>query len=1297
MVASPGGMEFRILGPIEARKDGLAVSPGGPKLRALLALLLVNANELVSHARLIDGLWGESPPESAAKALQVYVSQLRRELGRERIRTRPGGYELVVDPDALDLLRFERLVAEARVSEPAAASQKLGEALALWRGAALADVAEAAFAAVEIGRLEELRLTATEELADAELALGHDAELVSELERLVAQNPVRERLRGQLMLALYRSGRQADALECYQDARSTLVDELGIEPSNRLRELHQAILRQDPELDAQVAEPEREPPPPETTKSLALRDSAVREVRKTITAVCVALSTSSGAGDSLDPEALRHVMNRAVREIATAVEHHGGTVETVTGDAVFTVFGLPLLHEDDAVRAVRSAVEFRERLASLAAEIATERDVELGFGVGIGTGEVVTGGDAAVQLRATGIPLAVSSRLAQLADPGAILVDEATLRLVRAAALVEPVAVGSTPAFSVLGLEEGTTGHTSRFVSPMVGRERERRRLQDAFEQAAGDRSCQLFTVLGPAGVGKSRLVREFLSGLRVETLVARGRCLPYGEGITFWPLLEAIKEAVGLDDADSPQGAREKLVAALADEADAELVAERVAEMIGLADVRGAAEDGNASVLALVEALARVRPLVLVFDDIHWGEPTFLDLVEQIADRVRDAPILLLCLARPDLLDARPTWGGGKLNATSALLEPLSVQECGLLIANLVGRSELPEDVGTRIAEAAEGNPLFVEEMLSMLIDDGVLVQRNGGWTATGDLPALRVPPTIQALLAARLDRLDPDDRAVLELGAIQGKQFYDGALAELVAAETGRSIADSLASLGRKELIRPDRPGLGGRTHRFRHLLIRDAAYDAIPKQARAVLHEQFADWLERNARERVTEYEEIVGYHLEQSYRYRTELGPIDDDARTVARAAAERLGAAGRRAFSRGDAPAALSLVSRAASLLPPEDPLRVDLVPSARVVQGMEDLSWADSMLTEAIEAAEESGDAGLAAQALVQRGLLRLFTAANPTSNELMQVAERAIPVFEEQGDDVGLSRAWRLVGQAHYLNRNGGGCAEATERALRHAQQAGDRFEEVENVEWLGVALVLGPTPAADGERACRAQLRNVAGHPAGEANLLGTLAYLVAIQGRSGEAGDLLGRAEQIAASPDAWTSLVAAHFAWGALSGSEPNIAEQTLRPDYERLKRIGEKTHFSSFASGLARVLYAQGRYQEAAELAKETSLALRPNDVHSHIVWKGTSATILARRGELADAERLAREAVAFAQTSDFLTSHAGALVDLAEVLELDGRGAEAAETLRSAIRLHEQKGHVVAASQARLRLETLVV
>ena len=888
-----------------------------------------------------------------------------------------------------------------------------------------------------------------------------------------------------------------------------------------------------------------------------------------------------------------------------------------------------------------------------------------------------------------------SSRLAQLADAGAILIDAATLRLARAEALVEPVTVGSTSAFRVVRLEDRAADHASRFLSPMVGRGRERRRLQDAFERAAGDRTCQLFTVLGPAGVGKSRLVGEFLSGLGAEALVARGRCLPYGEGITFWPLLEAVKEAVGLDDADSPQDAREKLVGAIGEEAEAELLAERVAETIGLADVRATAEDRRASVLSLFEALARTCPLVLVFDDIHWGEPTFLDLVEHIAEWTREAPILLVCVARPDLLDARPGWGGGKLNATSALLEPLSGQECALLIANLVGRAELPEDVEARIVEAAEGNPLFVEEMLSMLIDDGVLVRRNGGWAATGDLPAFRVPPTIQALLAARLDRLDPGDRAVLELAAIQGKQFYDGALAELVSEQPGYSVTESLASLVHKELIRPDRRGLGGRTHRFRHLLIRDAAYDSIPKEARAAAHERFANWLEQSTGDRTTEYEEIVGYHFEQAYRYRAELGPIDDAARALARAGAERLGAAGRRAFSRSDAPAALNLISRAVSLLPAHDALRVDLVPSVRHVQGMEDLSWADEVLTEAVEAADESGDRSLASHALVQRGLLRLFMAANPVPQEFMDVADQAIPVFEERGDDIGLSRAWRLVGQAHYLDRRGASCAEATERAFRHAQRADDRFEEGEAVEWLGISLVLGSTPASDAEQKCRELLREVDGHSASEVNLLGTLAYVVAIQGRSDEFKELMARAEQTAAKLDAWTPLVPGHFAWATLSRNEPDLAELALRPDYERLKRIGEKSHFSSITSILAQALYAQGRYDEAAQLQDETAGALRPNDVHSQIVWKGTSAKLHARRGELVEAERLAREAVAFAETSDFLTSHAGALMDLAEVLELVGRRDEAAEHVRAAVQLYERKGSALAARQALAALEEL--
>jgi tetratricopeptide (TPR) repeat protein len=956
------------------------------------------------------------------------------------------------------------------------------------------------------------------------------------------------------------------------------------------------------------------------------------------------------------------------------------------------------LHEDDAVRALRAAAELRERLARVAADL-QERGIRLAFGIGVSTGAVVTGGEAHGQLRATGQPLTVSLQLARAAEPGEILVDGDTGRLARDAVVVEPTTDPSLRAFRLVRVVDGGLGTVSRFVSPMVGRERERRGLHGAFEQAVADRSCQLFTILGLAGVGKSRLVQEFLDDLDGRALVAAGRCLPYGEGITFWPLLEAVKEAVGLEDADSPDDARAKLSRAIGEEQGAELVAPRVAGMIGLAEVGGGAEEGAGAVRALFESLARAQPLVVVFDDIHWGESTFLDLVEHLADWARDSPILLVCLARPELLDVRPHWGGGKLNATSVLLEPLSDEECALLIKNLVGRAELAEEVGTKITDAAEGNPLFVEEMLSMLIDDGLLAREDGRWIATGDLTAVRVPPTIQALLAARLDRLDPDERAVIEPAAVQGKVMYEGALAQLAPEALRARVADSLGSLVRKELIRPDRSSLGGRTYRFRHLLIRDAAYDSIPKDVRAETHQRFARWLERAASGRAGEYEEILGYHLEQAYRYRVELGPADGEARALAREAAERLGGAGRRAFARSDAPAAVNLISRAVSLLAPDDPLRVDLVPNVRVVSGIADLTWADKVLTEAVEAAATSGDRRLAAHALVQRGLLRLFTATDVTPQELVNVAEQAIRVFEELDDELGLARAWRLVAQAHYLARRAGPCADASRRALAHARRAANWFEQREIAEWLAIALFLGPAPAGDAAAECERLLVDVAGDPALEINVIGSWAYLTAIQGRTEEAASLIERGRGVidelgeAAPASVWMFPV--HFALIALWADDPAAAESELRPGYEHLKRIGETSHFCSVATVLAQAVYAQGRYDEADELAREVDRAARPIEVHSAIISKATRAKVYARRGEMEDAERLAREAVAFAEDSDFLHSHGDALMDLAEVLELAGRREEAADTARRAISVHERKGNVVAMEQARARLAKL--
>ena len=1253
-------MEFRILGPLEVLENGRRIDLGGAKQRALLAVLLLHANEVVSTDRLIDALWEDDAPETGRKAIQVYVSQLRKALGKERIVTRPPGYRLDVEEGELDLARFQRLLEEGKPSE----------ALSLWRGPPLADFAYERFADSERARLEDLRLACIEDRIEIDLAHGRDAALVGELETLVREHPLRERLRAQHMLALYRSGRQAEALEAYQDARRALVEELGIEPGRSLRELQQAILQQDPALDAEVAaerSPEVQPHAPARTPLASESTPVVRSERKTVTAVHVHLEVAAEPGDQIDPEVLRHALMRAFGVVTTAVEAHEGTIETTSGNAITAVFGLPLIHEDDARRAVRAADEIQSRLAE------DDRPARLEVRIGVATGSVVTGGTpAGLQLRATGEPLTASARLAEDSAPGETTLDETTRRSAHAA-----------------------ERERSRFASPMVGRDRERRRLNDAFEQAVGDTSCQLFTVLGTAGVGKSRLVQEFLEGIGERALVAQGRCLPYGEGITFWPLLEAIKDVADLDDTAGVEENRARLVQLIEDEAEPELVAQRVTEVLGIAETgTGAgAEESFDSVRRFLEALGRRRSLVVVFDDIHWAESTFLDLVEHLADWSRGAPILLLCMARPELLEVRSGWAGGKLNATTILLEPLSDGECMQLVSNLVGRNEVAGRLESRIAEAAEGNPLFVEEMVSMLIDEGLLVPDGGHWTLAGDLAAVPVPPTIHALLAARLDQLGDEQRAVLEHAAVEGKIFHQGSVERLTSAARRPLVPAQLGALIRKELIRPDKPVFAGEdAYRFRHLLIRDAAYESIPKLVRADLHERHAEWLEEKARERGVEYDEILGYHLEQAHRFRAELGEVDQEARALGRRAAERLGAAGKRAFARLDAPAAMNLMSRASALLSNDDPLRVDLIPNVRAIQGAADLGWADAILQEAIA----SGDPRLRAHALVQRGFLRLFLhESDVTAEELIDVAEEAISVFERENDQLGLARAWRLISQSHYLARSGRSSAEAAETGLTFARQSGDRFEQQEIVEWLGIALVLGPHTGVEGAAICRRLLDQLAGDPGMELILTGTLAYMVGIQGRTSEAEQLVAGAGQIANEMDqtAWLFpvLLAFKLAWL----SDPVSAEQNLRPVYEGLKGLGEQSHFCSVSTMLAQATYEQGRYDEADELSREAERSSRPNDVHSHIVWRGTRAKVMAHRGDFEAAEKLAREAVEYAEASDFLHSHAMALTDLGEVLALAGRPEEAASAIEAAIGLHEAKGNVVAVAHTRMLLDDL--
>ncbi|HJQ73295.1 MAG TPA: AAA family ATPase, partial [Gaiellaceae bacterium] len=558
-------------------------------------------------------------------------------------------------------------------------------------------------------------------------------------------------------------------------------------------------------------------------------------------------------GESVDPEVLRAKLSRYFDEMKAIVERHGGAVEKFIGDAVMAVFGVPQVHEDDALRAVRAAVEMRDALPGLGIQAR----------IGLNTGEVVVG---TAERLATGDAVNVAARLEQAAKPGEILLGPETAGLVRDAVETEPTEPlelkgKSEPltAHRLLALHEEAPAFVRRLDAPLVGRERELRRLREAFAQAVDDRSCQLFTILGVAGVGKSRLTAELLASVGDATVV-RGRCLPYGEGITYWPVVEVAKQL--------PPAAELGL------EREAVATIER---LLGEDESAATGDEIPWAVRKLLEAAAQSTPLVAVFDDIHWGEPTFLDLLEHVADLSREAPILLLCIARPELLDKRQGWGGGKLNATTLLLEPLNSTETDELLERLLGDSALEPGLQERIRDAAEGNPLFLEEMVGLVED-----------SADGEIA---VPGTIQALLAARIDQLEPAERGVLERGSIEGRVFHRGAVQALAPDEL--QMETRLNGLVRKELVRPDKAQLPGEdAYRFRHLLIRDAAYEALPKATRAELHERFATWLEEHGADLV-ELDEIVGYHLEQAARYRGELGQPADE---LAEAAAQRLATA-----------------------------------------------------------------------------------------------------------------------------------------------------------------------------------------------------------------------------------------------------------------------------------------------------------------------------------------------------------------------------------------------------------------
>ncbi len=712
---------------------------------------------------------------------------------------------------------------------------------------------------------------------------------------------------------------------------------------------------------------------------LALR-GVVGDTRKTVTIVFADPKPATADGSAPAAEALRDVMSRYFAGMQRALSNHGATVEKFIGDAVMAVFGLPIRHEDDALRAVRAARDMQQALPQLNAAFEAEYGITLGNHIGVNTGEVVAGDASLGQRLVTGDTVNVAARLEQSAEDREILLGDLTYRLVRDAVSVEEVEPltlkgKSEPvrAYRLLSVSDTVEGYQRRSDTPMVGREEEMMALRELFGRAVADRDCRMATVVGDAGVGKTRLVAEFTDERAAEALVIRGRCLPYGDGITFWPLREAVRDAAGIGADDGPDAALTKLHARIPD-AD---VCDRLASVIGLSEQPFPVPEVFWGARKFLEQLGHERPVVLVVDDIHWAEATFLDLIGNLVESVESAPVLLLCTARRELLEKHVDWAQAD-GTLRVVLSPLTDADAGLVVEALLGGTGLDDAVRGRIVQAAAGNPLFVEQLLSMLIDEGTLQRQDDRWVQVGDLTRLQVPPTIQALLAARLDLLGPDERGVIEPASVIGQNFALAAVTELVPIAAVADVPSHLESLAGKQLVaaNPDADAAEA-AYRFHHLLVRDAAYSGLLKRARAELHERFVDWAEGfNAAHGVDnrEFEEIHGYHLEQAYRYLTELGTVDDHALHLGARASAKLASAGSRATARGDGPAAAGLMRRAAATLPGDDIERGRLLPRlGMALQEIGEFDEAGMVLGDAERIAALHGDEALAPRLVSSR------------------------------------------------------------------------------------------------------------------------------------------------------------------------------------------------------------------------------------------------------------------------------------------------------------------------------------
>ena len=1005
------------------------------------------------------------------------------------------------------------------------------------------------------------------------------------------------------------------------------------------------------------------------------------------------LKDSTALTASIDAEAMNEIKARYFGSMAAEIERHGGKVEKNVGDAIMAVFGLVRAREDDALRAVRAAAGMQARLARLNEDLARLYGVTITNRTGVNTGEVVANTDPnATQNLATGDAVNVAARLEQNAPANEILMGAVTYALVRDyvdADRVELTLKGKAepvPAYRLRTVRAQTAAPVHE-ASPFVGREAEMGVLDDAFAEAVEQRQARLVAVVGDAGVGKTRLIGDFLRRVSDQAAILRGRCLAYGEGITFWPLTEIVRSAAKIVEDDTPETARARIGGLIRDSDDRDAIVERVASAVGLSSGSFAVADLFWGARRLLESQAATGPLIVVVDDIHWAEDTFLEFLSHLVTAVQDRAMLILCSARPDLLDEHVEWTQ-QANIKRIDLPPLGGADVEAMIDRLLSSADLSSATRARIVEAAEGNPLFIEQMVSMVRE--------------GDGGHIVVPPTINALLAARLDNLTREERAVVEPASVIGLVFAAAAVEAMVPEPLQATLPNHLSDLDRKQFVHP-LPAEDDPAFRFHHILVRDAAYQSLLKRARATLHERFVAWAEVVNRERgrETEFEEILGYHLEQAVRYRSELGPLDTAGRELAVRAATKLGSAGRRAFDRGDLPASANLIRRAVALLDPDAVQRTELLTElAYVLLDDGDFPAALDAIDEAADISGRAGDARLTRHADVVRHVHTLYGSEQyANSAAALAATMEAIEEFEAERDLEGLSSAWQLLAALHGTAGRYEEAAAANLQVIAVAQELGNTRIRAWGVIGYAVSSLHGPTPVADAIRECQALADDVAASRRTEAVWLGILGQLSALAGDFGEARERSSRGR--AMLKELGPSVLAVSTSIGSarieLLADDPSSAERLLAQDLGDLEAIGER-YFRSTVAGLhAHALIALGDVERAAvsvELARELA---DPDDLEAQVLWRSAAAKAAALRGAADEAVKLGREAVELASQTADLVLHADAQLDQSTVVRAVGREDEAGPPMREALQLYERKGAVAAVRRVRRMLDAAAV